>query len=67
MGEELGRGQAGEERVANEAFGWRFSSLLLEVREEAVLEAVWDTVAGDDLLPDDGYHLRDVDLGACRP
>jgi hypothetical protein len=64
--QELGRRETGEERVPDETFGGRFASLLLEVGEEPILEAVWNSGTGDDLLTDDGDHLGNVDLGAWK-
>ncbi len=64
--EELCGVQAGVKTVPYKSLRRRISRLLGEVGERAVLETIWNTVAGDNLLSDTGHHLRDVDDGTCE-
>ena len=61
--EELCGSESGVEGVAHETLSWRFSGFLGEMWERAVLEPIWYTMAGDDLLPDTSNHLGHVDDG----
>ena len=64
--QEFRGGETSVETVTDETLRRRVSRLLWEVRELAVLEAIGNTVAGDNLLSDTGHHLRDIDDGTCH-
>lgn len=61
---ELLRGEAAEVRVLDEAARLGRVVVLGEVRQRAELEPERHALALDDLLPDTGRHLGDVDEGA---
>ncbi len=56
-----------EERVAHEALGRWILRLFGKVWQRTILETVWYTRTGDNLLTYTSHHLSDVDLTTFEP